>query len=88
MGDLISTEAKHRGISGFVVDGFVRDLPDLIELNFPVFARGAIPIGSLHRGPGEICCGGLVVNPGDLVVADGAGVVAIRQEIASELLER
>ena len=92
LGDLISTKAKHRGISGFIVDGFVRDLPDLIELDFPVFARGATPIGPLHRGPGEInfpiCCGGVVVNPGDLVVADGAGVVVIRQEIASELLDR
>jgi RraA family protein len=92
LGDLISTKAKHRGIAGFVVDGFVRDLPDLIELNFPVFARGATPIGPLHRGPGEInfpiCCGGIVVNPADLVVADGAGVVVIPQEIASELLQR
>jgi len=92
LGDLISSKAKHRGIAGFVVDGFVRDLPDLVELDFPVFARGATPIGPLHRGPGEInfpiCCGGVVVNPGDVVVADGAGVVVIRQEIASELLER
>lgn len=92
LGDLISTKAKHRGIAGFVVDGFVRDLPDIIELDFPVFARGATPIGPLHRGPGEInfpiCCGGVVVNPGDLVVADGAGVVVIPQEIASELVER
>ena len=92
LGDLISTKAKHRGIAGFIVDGFVRDLPDLIELDFPIFARGATPIGPLHRGPGEInfpiCCGGVVVNPGDLVVADGAGVVVIPQEIATELLER
>ena len=92
LGDLISTKAKHRGIAGFVVDGFVRDLPDLIELDFPVFARGATAIGPLHRGPGEInfsiCCGGVVVNPADLVVADGAGVVVIPQEIASELLDR
>jgi RraA family protein len=92
LGDLISTKAKHRGIAGFVVDGFVRDLPDLIELDFPVFARGATPIGPLHRGPGEInfsiCCGGVVVNPADLLVADGAGVVVIPQEIASELLGR
>jgi len=92
LGDLISTKAKHRGIAGFVVDGFVRDLPDLIELDFPVFARGATPIGPLHRGPGEInfpiCCGGIVVNPADLVAADGAGVVVIPQEVASELLER
>jgi len=92
LGDLISTKAKHRGIAGFVVDGYVRDLPDLIELDFPVFARGATPIGPLHRGPGEInfpiCCGGIVVNPADLVAADGAGVVVIPQEVASELLER
>jgi RraA family protein len=92
LGDLISTKAKHRGIAGFIVDGFVRDLPDLIELDYPVFARGATPIGPLHRGPGEInfpiCCGGVVVNPGDLIVADGAGMVVVRQEIASELLER
>jgi RraA family protein len=92
LGDLISTKAKHRGISGFIVDGYVRDLPDIVELDFPVFARGATPIGPLHRGPGEInypvCCGGVVVNPGDLVVADGAGVVIIPQEIAAELLHR
>ena len=64
LGDLISTKAKHRGIAGFIVDGYVRDLPDLIELDYPVFARGATPIGPLHRGPGEInfpiCCGGVV----------------------------
>lgn len=92
LGDLISTKAKHRGIAGFVVDGFVRDLPDILELDFPVFARGTTPIGPLHRGPGEInypvCCGGVVVNPGDLIVADGAGVVVVPQEVAGELLQR
>ena len=40
LGDLISTKAKHRGIAGFIVDGFVRDLPDILELDFPVFACG------------------------------------------------
>jgi len=92
LGDLISTKAKHRGIAGFIVDGFVRDIPDILKLDFPVFARGATPIGPLHRGPGEVnypvCCGGVVVSPGDLVVADGAGIVVIPQEIASELLQR
>ena len=92
LGDLISTKAKHRGIAGFVVDGLVRDLPSILKLNFPVFARGATPIGPLHRGPGEInypiCCGGVVVNPGDVIIADGAGVVVVPQEIAEELLGR
>jgi RraA family protein len=92
LGDLISTKAKHRHIQGFVIDGLVRDLPDIIELDFPVFARGMTPIGPLHRGPGEvnfpICCGGVVVNPGDIIVADAAGVVVIPQGIAQDLLER
>jgi regulator of RNase E activity RraA len=67
-------------------------LPDILELDFPIFARGTTSIGPLHRGPGEInypiCCGGIVVNPGDVIVADGAGVVVIPQEIASDLLKR
>jgi regulator of RNase E activity RraA len=92
LGDLICTKAKHRGIAGFIVDGLVRDLPDVLELGFPVFARGTTPIGPLHRGPGEvnypICCGGIVVNPGDIVVADRAGIVVVPTEIAEELLAR
>jgi regulator of RNase E activity RraA len=92
LGDLVSTKSKHRGIAGFVVDGFIRDLPDILELDFPIFARGTTSIGPLHRGPGEInypiCCGGIVVNPGDVIVADGAGIVVIPQEIASDLLKR
>jgi RraA family protein len=92
LGDLISTKAKHRGAAGFVIDGMVRDLPTVRELDFPVYARGTTPVGPLHRGPGEInfpiCCGGVVVNPGDLVVADAMGVVVVPRSIAAELLER
>ena len=92
LGDLVSTKAKHRGAAGFVIDGLVRDLPSIQELDFPVFARGTSPIGPLHRGPGEInysiCCGGVVINPGDLVVGDAMGVVVVPQGIAAELLQR
>jgi RraA family protein len=92
LGDLISMKAKHRGAAGFVVDGFVRDLPNIVGLDFPVFARGTTPIGPLHRGPGEIncavCCGGVVVNAGDIIVGDAMGVVVVPQGIAAELLER
>jgi RraA family protein len=93
LGDLISTKARHRGVNGFVVDGLVRDLPDIRSLgNFPVFARGATPIGPLHRGPGEInfpvSVGGIVVHPGDIIIGDLNGVVVVPQEIASELLSR
>src|SRR4051795_2422980 len=92
LGDLVSAKAQHREIAGFVVDGLIRDLPAIRELDFPVFARGTTPIGPLHRGPGEInyaiCCGGIVVNPGDLIVADAAGIIVVPKEIAAELLER
>ena len=92
LGDLVCTKAKHRGAAGFVVDGLVRDLPSIRDLDFPVFARGTTPIGPLHRGPGEInypiCCGGVVVSPGDLVVGDEMGVVIVPQDIAEELLGR
>jgi RraA family protein len=93
IGDLISTKARHRGLAGFVVDGLVRDLPAIRALgDFPVYACGVTPTGPLHRGPGEInypiCAGGIVVEPGDIIVGDLSGVVVIPQEIAGELLER
>jgi regulator of RNase E activity RraA len=93
LGDLVSTKARHRGAAGFVVDGLIRDLPGIRALgDFPVFARGVTPIGPLHRGPGEInypiSAGGIVVNPGDLIVGDLNGVVVVPREIASEVLER
>jgi RraA family protein len=92
LGDLVSTKARHRKIAGFIIDGLIRDLPGILELDFPVFARGTTSIGPLHRGPGEInfpiSCGGVVVNPGDLVVADTCGVVVVPQEIIEDVLQR
>jgi len=93
LGDLVSTKARHRGIAGFVIDGLVRDLPDIQALgDFPVFARGVSPIGPLHRGPGEVnfpvSAGGIVVHPGDLVVGDRNGVVVVPREYCAVLLDR
>ncbi|MGF1578049.1 MAG: RraA family protein [Gemmataceae bacterium] len=92
LGDLICAKAQHRGIAGFIVDGLIRDLPAIEELNYPVFARGTTAVGPLHRGPGEINypinCGGVVVNPGDVVVADSAGIVIIPLAHAGEILAR
>jgi regulator of RNase E activity RraA len=92
MGDLISTKARHRGVAGFVVDGLIRDLPAILALgDLPVFARDVTPIGPLHRGPGEIggaiCAGGIVVNPGDVIVADLNGVVVVPRLDAQSVLE-
>ncbi|HYK95019.1 MAG TPA: RraA family protein [Candidatus Dormibacteraeota bacterium] len=92
LGDLISTKATHRGVAGFIVDGLVRDIEALETLaGFPVFARGITPIGPLHRGPGEvnypIAAGGIVVNPGDIIVGDGNGVVVVPREHARDVLD-
>lgn len=92
LGDLVCTKARHRRIGGFVVDGYIRDIPGILDLKFPVYARGVTPIGPLHRGPGEVNfpvqCGGVVVHPGDIIVGDENGVVVIPQEIAPSLLQR
>jgi RraA family protein len=92
LGDLVSTKARHRGIAGFVVDGYVRDLSAIRALGFPVYARGENMIGPLHRGPAEInfpvCCGGIVVSPGDIVVADSGGVVVVPRDHIAVVHER
>ena len=92
VGDLIASKAKSRGIQAFVIDGLIRDLPDLKKLGLPVFARGSTPLGPLHRGPGEInypiTCGGIVVNPGDIICGDSNGLVVIRKDFAIETLDR
>ncbi|RLT03450.1 MAG: RraA family protein [Planctomycetota bacterium] len=91
IGDIICTKARHRGIQGFVIDGLIRDLPAIEELGYPVFARGTTAIGPLHRGPGEInfpiACGGTVVNPGDVIIADDAGMVAVPRDIVSTIAD-
>ncbi len=93
LGGLISTKARHRGIAGFIVDGLVRDLQEILALgDLPVFARGITPIGPLQRGPGEInypvSCGGIVVGPGDVVVGDRDGVVVVPRDAAEDVLAR
>lgn len=91
LGDIVATKARHRGIAGYIVDGLIRDLPGIPD-DFPVYARGTTPMGPLHRGPGEInypvACGGVVVNPGDVIVADDAGIVVVPRQVALELLGR
>jgi regulator of RNase E activity RraA len=70
----------------------VRDLPGLKEAGLPVYARGVTPFGPLHRGPGElnytVSCGGIVVNPGDIIVADTSGIAVVRREVAEDTIMR
>lgn len=89
LGDTISMKARHRGIAGFIIDGYVRDQSGIREMDYPVYARGATIVGPLHRAPGEInypvCCGGVVVNPGDIIIADRSGVVVLPQDCIEQL---
>src|ERR1700760_2599355 len=89
-GELLSTAARARGARGAVIDGLVRDVKKIDELGFPVFARGIKPVDSKGRGlvldynvPVE--CGGVIVNPGDLVFADYDGVVVIPGAVVHEV---
>lgn len=82
--------AQRRGVSALVADGVVRDLAEVRERAFPVFARGVMPIPGGKEGPGEINgrvrCGGVDVRPGDIVVADEEGVVVVPLDRAAEVL--
>ena len=73
--------AQKRGIAGFVVDGVIRDVAEVREAKFPVFARGIMPkpgvkqtLGTLNE---PVNCGGVEVHPGDIVVADEEGIAVI-----------
>jgi regulator of RNase E activity RraA len=82
MGGNISIGMQARGLAAFIVDGAVRDVSELRELDFPTFARSVATAAADLGGPrGEvnvpIACGGVVVNPGDIVVADEDGIVVV-----------
>lgn len=82
--------AQARGIAAFVVDGLIRDLGEVRARGFPVFARGVIPIpGDKARSGilnGAVTCGGVRVEPGDVVVADEEGVVVVPAGRAEQIL--
>lgn len=88
----MSRAAKHRGIAGLVVDGAVRDLAEIEELAFPVWAVSATPHKPFKRVGGAagvpVRCGGVLVQPGDVVFGDHDGVVAIPQEEYEAVLNR
>ncbi len=91
-GGILTYAAKHVGIAGVVIDGSVRDVAELRESGVAVYARGAVPSGP-HKGWGgsvnvSVQCGGVAVDPGDLIVADDDGVVVVARRQMDGLLER
>lgn len=81
VGEILARFAESLGVQGIVVDGAIRDVAAIRARDFPVYARGVIHRGPHKNGPGEInvpvAVGGMVVQPGDLVVGDEDGVLAI-----------
>lgn len=90
IGELMATYARQRGIAGIVIWGAIRDSAEIGAGNFPVYAVGVTHRGPYRNGPGEInvpvVMGGMTVYPGDILIGDADGLVAIRQEEAERVL--
>jgi len=91
-GGNVSKGMKHRGCAAVIIDGAARDPEEAQSVEFPVFSRWQATAAPPNDGPGEInvpvACGGVVVRPGDIVVADRNGVIAIPQEAAEWVLQQ
>jgi 4-hydroxy-4-methyl-2-oxoglutarate aldolase len=89
-GGNVCAVAQRRGVTAFVLDGVIRDVEEIRDARFPVYARGVMPIPGTKKAVaplgGEVRCGGVLVNAGDIVVADEEGVVAVPRDRAAELL--
>ena len=92
MGELMAEKAKKRGAVGIVVDGAMRDVQELQEMDFPAWGRGVNPAGPYKNGPGQfdvpVAIGRVVVQPGDLVAADADGVIVVPAHEAAASLRR
>jgi 4-hydroxy-4-methyl-2-oxoglutarate aldolase len=93
IGGLMATAMKVRGLAGAVIDGGVRDTPQIRKLQFPVFSRGVVPSTTInhYRFAGvnvPVTCAGVHVNPGDIIAADEDGVAVVPRANAAEVLKK
>jgi len=91
-GGILSVAAIQKGIEGVIIDGAFRDVDEVKELDYPIYARGVIPRTARGRFIQEsynkiIQCGGVQVRPGDVIMADENGVVVVPKEKVEEVLE-
>lgn len=90
MGAIMMNTCKKLGFGGVILDASLRDTEELLELGFPVYSIGANPNGPTKGVAGRInwpiTCGGVTVNPGDLIIGDADGVVVVEREKAQSLL--
>jgi 4-hydroxy-4-methyl-2-oxoglutarate aldolase len=90
LGDLLATQAKAQGVAGILVDAAVRDLDELVAIGLPIWARFVRAQGASKGAVGKldvpVVVGGVGISPGDLVVMDCDGVLALPREQADEVL--
>lgn len=92
VGGILTFYADRIGLAGVVIDGAIRDVAEIRSRDFPVYARGVTHRGPYKDGPGEInvpiSVGGMVVNPGDILLGDQDGLLAIPPQDAAELIAK
>jgi len=93
IGGLMATAMKVRGLAGAIIDGGVRDTPQIRKIQFPVFSRGVVPSTTInhYRFAGvnvPVTCAGVRVNPGDIVTADEDGVAVIPKAKVADVLKK
>ena len=90
IGEIMSTYSSARGIAGFVIDGAVRDADEIRGNDFPVYAAGVTHRGPYKDGPGEInvpvAIDGMVIEPGDLILGDGDGILCVPYDATAQVL--
>lgn len=92
MGELMLAYAVKKGVAGFVLNGAIRDLDAFVATNLPTYAAGVTHRGPYKDGPGEInvpiSLDGMVIAPGDIVIGDSDGVLAVPQADAADILHK
>ena len=92
MGEVMMAYLRYtKKVAGIILDGPIRDIDEIGQWDFPVYCTGTTPGGPYKEGPGEInvpiSCGGISVNPGDIILADPDGIIVIPRQDAAVILE-